>query len=46
LVADACAATRDADHNATLHVAYGSYGDVRSTDDVLGLVAGSEQGVG
>ncbi len=40
LVADACAAMRDADHNATLHVVYRSYGDVRSTDDVLGLLAG------
>lgn len=39
LVADACAAMRDQDHNATLHVVYRSYGDVRSTDDVLGLIA-------
>lgn len=39
LVADACAAMRDADHNATLHVVYRSYGDVRSTEDVLGLLA-------
>lgn len=39
LVADACAAVRDQDHNATLHV-YRSYGDVRSTSEVLGLVAG------
>lgn len=41
LVADACAAMRDADHNATLHVIYRSYGDVRSTEDVLGLLAAS-----
>ena len=41
LVADACAAGRDRDHNATLHVVYRSYGDVRSTEDVLGLLAGS-----
>ncbi|WP_322921360.1 isochorismatase family protein [Nocardioides renjunii] len=39
LVADACAAMRDRDHNATLHVVHRSYGDVRSTDDVLGLLA-------
>ena len=40
LVADACAALRDQDHNATLHVVYRSFGDVRSTEDVLGLVRG------
>ncbi|KQV64895.1 isochorismatase [Nocardioides sp. Root122] len=40
LVADACAAMRDQDHNATLHVVYRSYGDVRSTADVLELMAG------
>jgi nicotinamidase-related amidase len=39
LVADACAATRDRDHNATLHVVYRSYGDVRPTEEVLDLVA-------
>ena len=39
LVADACAAVRDRDHNATLHVVYRTYGDVRSTADVLGLIA-------
>jgi nicotinamidase-related amidase len=38
LVADACAAMRDADHNATLHVVYRSFGDVRTTDEVVGLV--------
>jgi nicotinamidase-related amidase len=38
LVADACAAMRDRDHNATLHVVYRSYGDVRSTDEVLRLI--------
>ena len=38
LVADACAATRDQDHNATLHVVHRSYGDVRPTDDVLDLI--------
>lgn len=39
LVADACAAMRDRDHNATLHVVHRSYGDVRSTAEVLGLIA-------
>lgn len=39
LVADACAAVRDQDHNATLHVVYRSYGDVRSTADVVALIA-------
>jgi nicotinamidase-related amidase len=44
LVADACAATRDRDHNATLHVVYRSYGDVRPTSEVLELVeAGRRQ---
>lgn len=38
LVADACAATRDRDHDATLHVIYRSYGDVRSTAEVLGML--------
>jgi nicotinamidase-related amidase len=39
LVADACAAMRDRDHNATLHVVHRSYGDVRPTHEVLNLVA-------
>ncbi len=39
LVADACAAMRDQDHNATLHVVYRSYGDVRPTAEVLDLIA-------
>lgn len=38
LAADACAANRDQDHNATLHVVYRAFGDVRSTDDVLTLI--------
>ena len=38
LVADACAATRDEDHNATLHVVYRTYGDVRPTGDVVSLI--------
>ncbi|NYE37474.1 nicotinamidase-related amidase [Nocardioides cavernae] len=44
LVADACAATRDQDHNATLHVVYRSYGDVRSTAEVLGLLGATDAG--
>lgn len=44
LVADACAAVRDQDHNATLHVVHRSYGDVRSTDEVLTLVAAGAAG--
>ena len=38
LVADACAAMRDRDHNATLHVVHRSYGDVRPTADVVDLI--------
>lgn len=38
LVADACAARRDADHNATLHTVYRTYGDVRPTADVLAML--------
>ena len=38
LVADACAAMRDQDHNATLHVVYRSYGDVRPTAEVLEFI--------
>ena len=41
LVADACAAMRDQDHNATLHVVYRTFGDVRPTDEVLGLIRGA-----
>lgn len=39
LVADACATVTDAVHNATLHTVYRSFGDVRSTAEVLGLLA-------
>lgn len=39
LLGDGCAAMRDADHNATLHVVYRSFGDVRSSDEVLGLLS-------
>lgn len=44
LVADACAAVRDQDHNATLHVVHRSYGDVRPTVAVLDLLAGRPAG--
>jgi len=39
MVADANAARRDRDHNATLHTIYRTFGDVRSTDEVLGLLS-------
>ena len=38
LVADANAARRDQDHNATLHTIYRSFGDVRSTSDLLEMI--------
>lgn len=38
LVADGCAAMRDQDHNAALHVVYRSFGDVRPTAEVLDLI--------
>lgn len=44
LVADACAAMRDRDHNATLHVVYRSYGDVRPTAEVLEMLAAAGAG--
>ncbi|QWF84817.1 isochorismatase family cysteine hydrolase [Amycolatopsis sp. CA-230715] len=39
MVADANAARRDEDHNATLHTIYRSFGDVRPTADILELIA-------
>jgi nicotinamidase-related amidase len=39
MVADANAARSDAEHNATLHTIYRSFGDVRSTNEVLALIA-------
>lgn len=36
-IADGTAARRDQDHNATLHNIYRSFGDVRPTDEVVGL---------
>ena len=38
LVADACAAVDDQDHNASLHVVYRSFGDVRPSSEVLELI--------
>ncbi|WP_214324609.1 isochorismatase family cysteine hydrolase [Nonomuraea sediminis] len=38
MVADANAAPRDKEHNATLHTIYRSFGDVRSTTDVLDMI--------
>lgn len=38
MVADGCAARRDQDHNATLYTIYRSFGDVRPTDEVIGLI--------
>ena len=38
MVADANAARRDQDHNATLHTVYRSFGDVRPTSEVLTMI--------
>ncbi|MCB9379087.1 MAG: cysteine hydrolase [Acidimicrobiaceae bacterium] len=38
MVADANAAVRDADLNATLHTVYRSFGDVRSTAEIIGMI--------
>ena len=40
---DGCAAVRDQDRDATLHVVYGSYGDVIPAYEVLALL---ESGAG
>ena len=40
LVADGTAARRDEDHNATLYTIYRSFGDVRTTDEVVALIRG------
>jgi nicotinamidase-related amidase len=40
LVADGTAARRDQDHNAALHNIYRSFGDVRPTDEAVGLLSG------
>ncbi|MEV0195910.1 isochorismatase family cysteine hydrolase [Nonomuraea sp. NPDC050691] len=39
MVADANAARRDEDHNATLHTIYRTFGDVRTTGEVIGLIS-------
>jgi nicotinamidase-related amidase len=38
MVADANAARRDQDHNATLHTIYRTFGDVRPTTDVIHMI--------
>jgi nicotinamidase-related amidase len=38
MVADANAARRDQDHNATLHTIYRSFGDVRPAAEVIGMI--------
>lgn len=38
MIADANAARRDQDHNATLYTIYRTFGDVRSTAEVLHMV--------
>ena len=40
MVADGNAARRDQDHNATLHTVYRTFGDVRSTAEVISLIEG------
>ena len=40
MVADANSARRDEDHNATLYTIYRSFGDVRTTDEVVALIKG------
>jgi nicotinamidase-related amidase len=44
MVADANAAMRDADLNATLHTIYRSFGDVRTTDDLALLLTNRPAG--
>ncbi|MGW5319601.1 isochorismatase family protein [Nocardia thailandica] len=44
LVADANAARRDRDHNATLHTIYRSFGDVRGADEVGDLLITGQTG--
>jgi nicotinamidase-related amidase len=43
MVADANAARRDEDHNATLYTIYRTFGDVRPTFEVLDLIAGADR---
>ncbi|WP_329004893.1 isochorismatase family protein [Kribbella sp. NBC_00709] len=44
MVADANAARRDQDLNATLHTVYRTFGDVRPTTEVLDLLTSGETG--
>jgi len=39
MIADANSARRDEDHNATLYTIYRSFGDVRTTEDVIGMIS-------
>jgi hypothetical protein len=41
MVADANAARRDQDLNATLHTVYRSFGDVRPTAELLAMIVGA-----
>jgi nicotinamidase-related amidase len=43
MVADANSARRDEDHNATLYTVYRTFGDVRTTDEVVGLLGGDRE---
>ena len=43
MVADANSARRDEDHNATLYTIYRTFGDVRTTDEVVDLIRGDHQ---
>lgn len=43
MIADANAARRDQDHNATLHTVYKTFGDVRPTSDVLDMICSPRQ---
>ena len=40
MIADANSARRDEDHNATLYTIYRTFGDVRTTDETIGLIKG------
>ncbi len=46
MVADANAAVRDEDLNATLHTVYRSFGDVRTTDELINLIGSTQAGAG
>jgi nicotinamidase-related amidase len=46
MVADGNAARRDQDHNASLHTIYRTFGDVRSTEEVVDMIESSASGEG